>query len=269
MFCRIKKELRQELFELLSVRFEKLMLGTEFRNSTYIDDGTYEGYISVDEDRFYLSLHTKKTGYKLHEISVTFVDDDNWVLVSKSYHGGKVRGQYYRRDLVYDKDLGIPNEVLYNVVDAIRSEAQLIKIIQLVHDVVDVELYNKLDSLVDFIDVGIYLNSTFKSSAISLGPVLNGSIELKHGFKDIDVELDVKLFGKVSGRLLYRFQVIKLPEELSLVSTVFGKDGVSVVNATSVKEKVITDEHILECMGIIKKVECKEALIELITCSGF
>lgn len=265
----IKKELRQELFELLSVRFEKLMLGTEFRNSTYIDDGTYEGYISVDEDRFYLSLHTKKTGYKLHEISVTFVDDDNWVLVSKSYHGGKVRGQYYRRDLVYDKDLGIPNEVLYNVVDAIRSEAQLIKIIQLVHDVVDVELYNKLDSLVDFIDVGIYLNSTFKSSAISLGPVLNGSIELKHGFKDIDVELDVKLFGKVSGRLLYRFQVIKLPEELSLVSTVFGKDGVSVVNATSVKEKVITDEHILECMGIIKKVECKEALIELITCSGF
>lgn len=264
-----KKELRQELFELLSVRFEKLMLGTEFRNSTYIDDGTYEGYISVDEDRFYLSLHTKKTGYKLHEISVTFVDDDNWVLVSKSYHGGKVRGQYYRRDLVYDKDLGIPNEVLYNVVDAIRSEAQLIKIIQLVHDVVDVELYNKLDSLVDFIDVGIYLNSTFKSSAISLGPVLNGSIELKHGFKDIDVELDVKLFGKVSGRLLYRFQVIKLPEELSLVSTVFGKDGVSVVNATSVKEKVITDEHILECMGIIKKVECKEALIELITCSGF
>jgi hypothetical protein len=265
----IKKELRQELFELLSVRFEKLMLGTEFRNSTYIDDGTYEGYISVDEDRFYLRLHTKKTGYKLHEISVTFVDDDNWVLVSKSYHGGKVRGQYYRRDLVYDKDLGIPNEVLYNVVDAIRSEAQLIKIIQLVHDVVDVELYNKLDSLVDFIDVGIYLNSTFKSSAISLGPVLNGSIELKHGFKDIDVELDVKLFGKVSGRLLYRFQVIKLPEELSLVSTVFGKDGVSVVNATSVKEKVITDEHILECMGIIKKVECKEALIELITCSGF
>jgi hypothetical protein len=245
------------------------MLGTEFRNSTYIDDGTYEGYISVDEDRFYLRLHTKKTGYKLHEISVTFVDDDNWVLVSKSYHGGKVRGQYYRRDLVYDKDLGIPNEVLYNVVDAIRSEAQLIKIIQLVHDVVDVELYNKLDSLVDFIDVGIYLNSTFKSSAISLGPVLNGSIELKHGFKDIDVELDVKLFGKVSGRLLYRFQVIKLPEELSLVSTVFGKDGVSVVNATSVKEKVITDEHILECMGIIKKVECKEALIELITCSGF
>lgn len=265
----IKKELRQELFELLSVRFEKLMLGTEFRNSTYIDDGTYEGYISVDEDRFYLSLHTKKTGYKLHEISVTFVDDDNWVLVSKSYHGGKVRGQYYRRDLVYDKDLGILNEVLYNVVDAIRSEAQLIKIIQLVHDVVDVELYNKLDSLVDFIDVGIYLNSTFKSSAISLGPVLNGSIELKHGFKDIDVELDVKLFGKVSGRLLYRFQVIKLPEELSLVSTVFGKDGVSVVNATSVKEKVITDEHILECMGIIKKVECKEDLIELITCSGF
>ena len=265
----IKKELRQELFELLSVRFEKLMLGTEFRNSTYIDDGTYEGYISVDEDRFYLSLHTKKTGYKLHEISVTFVDDDNWVLVSKSYHGGKVRGQYYREDVPYDKDLGLPNEVLYGVVDAIRSEAQLLRIVQLVNDVVDVELYNKLDSLVDFIDVGIYLNSTFKSSAISLGPVLNGSIELKHGFKDIDVELDVKLFGKVSGRLLYRFQVIKLPEELSLVSTVFGKDGVSVVNATSVKEKVITDEHILECMGIIKKVECKEALIELITCSGF
>ena len=265
----IKKELRQELFDLLSVRFGKLMLGTEFRNSTYIDDGTYEGYISVDEDRFYLSLHTKKTGYKLHEISVTFVDDDNWVLVSKSYHGGKVRGQYYREDVPYDKDLGLPNEVLYGVVDAIRSEAQLLRIVQLVNDVVDVELYNKLDSLVDFIDVGIYLNSTFKSSAISLGPVLNGSIELKHGFKDIDVELDVKLFGKVSGRLLYRFQVIKLPEELSLVSTVFGKDGVSVVNATSVKEKVITDEHILECMGIIKKVECKEALIELITCSGF
>lgn len=265
----IKEELRQELFDLLSVRFEKLMLGAEFRNSTYIDDGTYEGYISVDEDRFYLDLHAKKTGYKLHEISVTFVDDDNWVLVSKSYHGGKVREQYYRRDLVYDKDLGMPNEVLYSVVDAIRSEAQLLRIVQLVNDVVDVELYNKLDSLVDFIDVGIYLNSTFKSSAISLGPVLNGSIELKPGFKDIDVELDVKLFGKVSGRLLYRFQVIKLPEELSLVSTVFGKDGVSVVNATSVKEKVITDEHILECMGIIKKVECKEALIELITCSGF
>lgn len=265
----INEELRQKLFDLLGVRFEKLMTNKEYRSNTHLDDGVYEGDISVDEDRFYLSLHTKKTGYKLHEISVTFVDDDNWVLVSKSYHGGKVRGQYYREDVPYDKDLGLPNEVLYGVVDAIRSEAQLLRIVQLVNDVVDVELYNKLDSLVDFIDVGIYLNSTFKSSAISLGPVLNGSIELKHGFKDIDVELDVKLFGKVSGRLLYRFQVIKLPEELSLVSTVFGKDGVSVVNATSVKEKVITDEHILECMGIIKKVECKEALIELITCSGF
>lgn len=265
----INEELRQKLFDLLGVRFEKLMTNKEYRSNTHLDDGVYEGYISVDEDRFYLSLHTKKTGYKLHEISVTFVDDDNWVLVSKSYHGGKVSGQYYREDVPYDKDLGLPNEVLYGVVDAIRSEAQLLRIVQLVNDVVDVELYNKLDSLVDFIDVGIYLNSTFKSSAISLGPVLNGSIELKHGFKDIDVELDVKLFGKVSGRLLYRFQVIKLPEELSLVSTVFGKDGVSVVNATSVKEKVITDEHILECMGIIKKVECKEALIELITCSGF
>lgn len=265
----IKEKLRQELFDLLSVRFERLMTGKELGCSTSIDDGTYEGFLDADDNRFYLKLVAKTSGYKLHEISVTFVDDDNWVLVSKSYHGGKVSGQYYREDVPYDKDLGLPNEVLYGVVDAIRSEAQLLRIVQLVNDVVDVELYNKLDSLVDFIDVGIYLNSTFKSSAISLGPVLNGSIELKHGFKDIDVELDVKLFGKVSGRLLYRFQVIKLPEELSLVSTVFGKDGVSVVNATSVKEKVITDEHILECMGIIKKVECKEALIELITCSGF
>lgn len=265
----INEELRQKLFDLLGVRFEKLMTNKEYRSNTHLDDGVYEGDISVDEDRFYLSLHAKKTGYKLHEISVTYVDEGDWVVVSKSYHGGKVSEHYYYENVFYVEGLGIRNEVLDGVIDAIRSEAQVIRIIQLLNDVVDVELYNRLDRLVDFIDAGIYLNSTFKSSAISLGPVLNGSIELKHGFKDIDVELDVKLFGKVSGRLLYRFQVIKLPEELSLVSTVFGKDGVSVVNATSVKEKVITDEHILECMGIIKKVECKEALIELITCSGF
>lgn len=265
----INEEIRQKLFDLLGVRFEKLMTNKEYRSNTHLDDGVYEGDISVDEDRFYLSLHAKKTGYKLHEISVTYVDEGDWVVVSKSYHGGKVSEHYYYDNVFYVEGLGILNEVLDGVIDAIRSEAQVIRIIQLLNDVVDVELYNRLDRLVDFIDVGIYLNSTFKSSAISLGPVLNGSIELKHGFKDIDVELDVKLFGKVSGRLLYRFQVIKLPEELSLVSTVFGKDGVSVVNATSVKEKVITDEHILECMGIIKKVECKEALIELITCSGF
>ena len=63
----VNMRLKQQLLDLLSIRFEKLMLGTCYRSNTNIDDGTYEGYISVDEDRFYLSLHTKKTGYKLHE----------------------------------------------------------------------------------------------------------------------------------------------------------------------------------------------------------
>lgn len=189
----IKEELRQELFDLLSVRFEKLMLGTEFRNNTYIDDGTYEGYISVGEDRFYLDLHAKKTGYKLHEISVTFVDDDKWVLVSKSYHGGKVREQYYRDDLFYDKDLGIPKEVLYSVVDAIRSEAQLIKIIQLVNAVVDVEVHRRLEMLVDFIDFDLYLKSTLKAIIMSLGPAFSGLIELKLCYEDDSVKLTTAL----------------------------------------------------------------------------
>ena len=90
VFCMLNKELRQQLFDLLSVRFEKLMLGTEFRNDTSIVVGNYSGDISVDENRFYLSLQAKKTGYKLHEISVTLGGDDTWVLASISYFGGKL-----------------------------------------------------------------------------------------------------------------------------------------------------------------------------------
>lgn len=261
--------IKEELFDLLSVRFGKLMLGTEFRNSTYIDDGTYEGYISVDEDRFYLDLHAKKTGYKLHEISVTFVDDDNWVLVSKSYHGGKVREQYYRRDLVYDKDLGIPNAVLYSVVDAVRSEAQLIKIIQLVHDVVDVELCRRLDMLVDFIDVGLYLKSNFRTNILSLGPAFGGRIELERGFEDDGVKLTANLLNKVTGKLIYKFEVLKVTGDLKVESTLYSRDGVSVNKTVCFGNDEVTDDAIYECISILVKTEYKDALIDLITCSGF
>ena len=264
----IKKELRQELFELLSVRFEKLMLGTEFRNSTYIDDGTYEGYISVDEDRFYLDLHAKKTGYKLHEISVTFVDDDNWVLVSKSYHGGKVREQYYRRDLVYDKDLGIPNAVLYSVVDAIRSEAQLIKIIQLVHDVVDVELCRRLDMLVDFIAFELYLKSTFRSIVMSLGPAFGGQIELKHYSEGDGVKLTTTLFNKITGKLLYKFEVVQDTNRLNVESTLYKSDGINIDKTIGFSESVITDDDLYECVSILDGTGFKDALIELIPYNG-
>lgn len=264
----IKEELKQELFDLLSVRFEKLLVGTEFRNSTYIDDGTYEGYISVDEDRFYLDLHAKKTGYKLHEISVTFVDDDNWVLVSKSYHGGKIRGQYYRRDLVYDKDLGMPNEVLYSVVDAIRSEAQLIKIIQLVHDVVDVEVYRRLEMLVDFIDFDLYLKSTLKAMILSLGSAFSGQIELKPCYEDDSVKLTAALFNKITGKLLYKFEVVQDTDRLNVESTLYKSDGINVDKTIGFSESVITDDDLYECVSILDGTSYKEALIELIPYNG-
>lgn len=264
----IKEELRQELFDLLSVRFEKLMVGTEFRNSAYIDDGTYEGYISVDEDRFYLDLHAKKTGYKLHEISVTFVDDDNWVLVSKSYHGGKIREQYYRRDLVYDKDLGIPNEVLYSVVDAIRSEAQLIKIIQLVHDVVDVELCRRLDMLVDFIAFDLYLKSTLKAMVLSLGSAFVGQIELKLCSEGDGVKLTAALFNKITGKLLYKFEVVQNTRSLNAESTLYKSDGINADKTIGFSESVITDDDLYECVSILDDTGYKEALIELIPYNG-
>lgn len=260
--------IKEELFDLLSVRFEKLMLGTEFRNSTYIDDGTYEGDISVDEDRFYLSLHAKKTGYKLHEISVTFVDDDNWVLVSKSYHGGKVREQYYRRNLVYDEDLGIPNAVLYSVVDAIRSEAQLVKIIQLVHDVVDVELCRRLDMLVDFIAFDLYLKNTFRSVVMSLGPAFGGQIELKHCSEGDGVKLIATLFNKITGKFLYKFEVVQGTEGLSVESTLYKRDGINIDKTIGFSESVITDDDLYECVSILDGTGYKDALIELIPNNG-
>ena len=260
--------IKEELFDLLSVRFEKLMLGTEFRNSTYIDDGTYEGDISVDEDRFYLSLHAKKTGYKLDEISVTFVDDDNWVLVSKSYHGGKVREQYYRRDLVYDKDLGIPNAVLYSVVDAIRSEAQLLRIVQLVNDVVDVELCRRLDMLVDFIAFELYLKSTFRSIVMSLGPAFGGQIELKHYSEGDGVKLTTTLFNKITGKLLYKFEVVQDTNRLNVESTLYKSDGINIDKTIGFSESVITDDDLYECVSILDGTGYKDALIELIPYNG-
>lgn len=261
--------LKQQLLDLLSIRFEKLMLGTCYRSNTNIDDGTYEGYISVDEDRFYLSLHTKKTGYKLHEISVTFVDDDNWIIASKSYHGGKVSASYYREDLFYDKDLGLPNEVLYRVIDAIRSEAQLIRIIRLVKGAIEDDLNWYFEKLVDFIFSDTYLDSKFRTNTLSISSAFTGHIELKCGFKGCDVDLTVRLFDKVTGTLLYMFQVLMSSKELGLVSILYAKDGVSVVNATSIKGKQITSENIHECVGIVNDVSYKYALVDLITCSGF
>lgn len=265
----INEELRQKLFDLLGVRFEKLMTNKEYRSNTHLDDGVYEGDISVDEDRFYLSLHAKKTGYKLHEISVTYVDEGDWVVVSKSYHGGKVREQYYRRDLVYDKDLGIPNAVLYSVVDAVRSEAQLIKIIQLVHDVVDVELYNRFDSLVDFIDFGLYLKNTFRTNVLSLGPAFVGQIELKRNPEGDNVKLIASLFKKVSGKLLYKFEVVKRIDRLNIESTLYLSDGVSVDKTICFGESVLAFNDIYECISILDNTDYKDALIELITRSGF
>ena len=265
----VNAELRQKLFDLLSVRFEKLMLGTEFSNNTSIDDDTYVGDISVDENRFYLSLHAKETGYKLHEISVTFVDDDNWVFLSSiSYFGGKISRQYFQDNLFYDEALGIPSEVLYGVINTIRSEAQLIKIIQLVNDVVDVELYNRFDSLVDFLDFGLYLKSTFSTNILSLGPAFIGQVELKHCSGD-DIKLTASLFKKVSGKLLYKFEVVKGANSLNIESTLYLSDGVSVDKTICFGESELNFNDIYECISILDATDYKEALIELITCSGF
>ena len=251
----VNAELRQKLFDLLSVRFEKLMLGTEFSNNTSIDDDTYVGDISVDENRFYLSLHAKETGYKLHEISVTFVDDDNWVFLSSiSYFGGKVSRQYFQDNLFYDEALGIPSEV--------------IKIIQLVNDVVDVELYNRFDSLVDFLDFGLYLKSTFSTNILSLGPAFIGQVELKHCSED-NIKMTVSLFKKVSGKLLYKFEVVKGANCLNIESTLYLSDGVSVDKTICFGESGLNFNDIYECISILDATDYKEALIELITRSGF
>ena len=266
----VNAELRQKLFDLLSVRFEKLMLGTEFSNNTSIDDDTYVGDISVDENRFYLSLHAKETGYKLHEISVTFVDDDNWVFLSSiSYFGGKISRQYFQDNLFYDEALGLPSEVLYGVINTIRNEAQLIKIIQLVNDVVDVELYNRFDSLVDFLDFGLYLKSTFSTNILSLGPAFIGQIELKRNPEGDNIKLTTSLFKKVSGKLLYKFEVVKGANCLNIESTLYLSDGVSVAKTICFGESGLNFNDIYECISILDATDYKEALIELITRSGF
>ena len=58
-------------------------------------------------------------------------------------------------------------------------------------------------------------------------------------------------------------------KELGLVSILYAKDGVSVVNTTSIKGKQITSENIQECVGIVDDVSYKYALVDLITYSGF
>ena len=265
----VSRDLRQKLFDLLSVRFEKLMLGTEFRNNTSIVDGTYSGDISVDENRFYLSLHVKKTGSKLHEISVAYVDD-KWVLSSISYFGGKISRQYYQDNLFYDKDLGFPNEVLYGVVDTIRSEAQLIKIIQLINDVVDVELYNRLDSLVDFLDFGLYLNSAFRTNILSLGPAFIGQINLERGSEGDDIKLTAALYKKVSEKLLYKFEVVKgIDYTLTIESTLYASDGVSVDRTICFGDSELNYNDLYDCISILNDTDYKDTLIGLITCSGF
>lgn len=266
----LDKELRQKLFDLLGVRFEKVMLGTGFRNNTSIEVGTYSGDISVDEDRFYLRLHAKETGYKLHEISIAYTDDDKWVLASISYFGGKIRRQYYQDNLFYDKDLGFPNEVLYGVVDTIRNDAQLLKIIQLVNDVVDVELYNRFDSLVDFLDFGLYLNSAFRTNILSLGPAFIGQVNLEHGSEGDDIKLSATLFKKVSGKLLYKFEVAKgIDYTLTIESTLYASDGVSIDKTICFGDSELSYNDLYDCISILDDMYSKEALIELITCSGF
>lgn len=271
----LDKELRQKLFDLLGVRFEKVMLGTGFRNNTSIEVGTYSGDISVDEDRFYLSLHAKETGYKLHEISVAYTDDAKWVLASISYFGGKIRRQYFQDNLFYDKDLGFPNEVLYGVVDTIRNDAQLLKIIQLVSDVVDVELYNRFDSLVDFIDFGLYLKNTFRTNVLSLGPAFVGQIELKRNPEGDNVKLTASLFKKVSGKLLYEFEVVKKADRLTIASVLLYisdddiSDDIWVDKTRYFGEKGLKFNDLYKCISILDDTFYKDALIELITRSGF
>ena len=267
----LDKDLRQKLFDLLRVRFEKLMLGTEFSNNTSIDDDTYVGDISVDENRFYLSLHAKETGYKLHEISVTFVDDDNWVFLSSiAYFGGKLSRQYFQDNLFYDEALGIPSEVLYGVINTIRSEVQLIKIIQLVNDVVDVELYNRFDSLVDFIDFGLYLNSAFRTNILSLGPAFIGQVNLERGSEGDDIKLSVTLFKKVSGKLLYKFEVVKgIDYTLTIESTLYASDGVSIDKTICFGDSELSYNDLYDCISILNDTDYKDTLIELITRSGF
>lgn len=268
-FYMLDKELRQKLFDLLSVRFEKLMLGTGFRNNTSIEVGTYSGDISVDENRFYLSLYAKETGYKLHEISVAYIDD-KWVLASISYFGGKIRRQYFQDNLFYDKDLGFPNEVLYGVVDTIRNDAQLLKIIQLVNDVVDVELYNRFDSLVDFLDFGLYLNSVFRTNILSLGPAFIGQVNLERGSEGDDIKLSATLFKKVSGKLLYKFEVAKgIDYTLTIESTLYASDGVSIDKTIYFGDSELSYNDLYDCISILDDTYSKDALIELITCSGF
>ena len=260
--------LRQQVSGLLGVRFTKLMTNTEYRNNTNLDDGVYEGYISVDEDRFYLSLSSKKTGHTLHEISVTYVAEDNWVVVSKSYYGGKVYGQYYREDIFYDKDLGLPNEVLYRVVEEIRSEAQVSRIIQLLNDIEDVELYNRLERLVDFVDVGLYLKSNFRTNTLSLGPAFIGQLELERGFEGDGVRLTANLFKKVPGKVIYKFEVLKkVTHDVQTESTLYASDGVN-VEKTHTCVGVMYYEDIYECISVLDSTDYKDALIDLITHSG-
>lgn len=266
----LDKDLRQKLFDLLSVRFEKLMLDTEFRNDTSIVVGNYSGDISVDENRFYLSLHAKETGYMLHNISLAFTDDNTFVLTSISYFGGKIRRQYFQDNLFYDKDLGLPNEVLYGVVDVIRNDAQLIKIIQLVNDIVDVELYNRFDSLVDFIDFGLYLNSAFRTNILSLGPAFIGQVNLERGSEGDDIKLSATLFKRVSGKLLYKFEVAKgIDYTLTIESTLYASDGVSIDKTICFGDSELSYNDLYDCISILNDTDYKDILIELITRSGF
>ena len=153
--------------------------------------------------------------------------------------------------------------------DTIRNNAQLLKIIQLVSDVVDVELYNRFDSLVDFIDFGLYLKNTFRTNVLSLGPAFVGQVELKRNPNGDNITLTTSLFKKVSGKLLYKFEVVKKDDRLNIVSTLYASDGVSVDKTIYFGEKGIKFNDLYECIGILDETDYKDALIELITRSGF
>ena len=141
--------------------------------------------------------------------------------------------------------------------------------ILLVNDVVDVELYNRFDSLVDFIDFGLYLKSTFRTNTLSLGPAFIGQIELKRSPEGDNVKLTTSLFKKVSGKLLYKFEVVKKADRLNVVSTLYTRDGISIDKTICFGEKGIKFNDLYECISILDNTDYKDALIELITCSGY
>ena len=107
-------------------------------------------------------------------------------------------------------------------------------------------------------------------SYLSLGPAFIGQVNLERGSEGDDIKLSVTLFKKVSGKLLYKFEVVKgIDYTLTIESTLYASDGVSIDKTICFGDSELSYNDLYDCISILNDTDYKDTLIELITRSGF